>query len=101
MTVSLAAVFIPVLFMGGILGRLFREFAVTIMHGDLDLRPGLHHADAHAVQPVPERSAPAAAQSWFSRTMEGFFNCTAERLQAQPARRAETSLRDGRRCSSS
>jgi len=30
MTVSLAAVFIPVLFMAGILGRLFREFAVTI-----------------------------------------------------------------------
>src|ERR1019366_5820188 len=30
MTVSLAAVFIPVLFMGGIIGRLFREFAVTI-----------------------------------------------------------------------
>jgi HAE1 family hydrophobic/amphiphilic exporter-1 len=31
MTVSLAAVFIPVLFMGGILGRLLEEFAVTIM----------------------------------------------------------------------
>jgi len=31
MTFSLAAVFIPVLFMGGILGRLFREFAVTIV----------------------------------------------------------------------
>jgi HAE1 family hydrophobic/amphiphilic exporter-1 len=31
MTVSLAAVFIPVLFMGGILGRLLQEFAVTIM----------------------------------------------------------------------
>ncbi len=30
MTLSLAAVFIPVLFLGGILGRLFREFAVTI-----------------------------------------------------------------------
>ncbi len=30
MTVSLAAVFIPILFMGGMLGRLFREFAVTI-----------------------------------------------------------------------
>ena len=30
MTVSLAAVFIPVLFLGGILGRLFREFAITI-----------------------------------------------------------------------
>jgi HAE1 family hydrophobic/amphiphilic exporter-1 len=30
MTLSLAAVFIPILFMGGIIGRLFREFAVTI-----------------------------------------------------------------------
>ena len=30
MTISLAAVFIPILFMGGIVGRLFREFAVVI-----------------------------------------------------------------------
>ena len=30
MTLSLAAVFIPVLFMGGIVGRLLHEFAVTI-----------------------------------------------------------------------
>ncbi|MDQ1256211.1 MAG: hypothetical protein QG656_807, partial [Candidatus Hydrogenedentes bacterium] len=30
MTISLVAVFIPVLFMGGIMGRLLREFAVTI-----------------------------------------------------------------------
>ncbi len=30
MTLSLAAVFIPILFMGGIVGRLFREFSVTI-----------------------------------------------------------------------
>ena len=30
MTVSLAAVFIPILFMQGMLGRLFREFAVTV-----------------------------------------------------------------------
>src|SRR5262249_17721896 len=30
MTLSLAAVFIPVLFLGGILGRLLHEFAVTI-----------------------------------------------------------------------
>jgi HAE1 family hydrophobic/amphiphilic exporter-1 len=30
MTISLAAVFIPILFMAGVLGRLFREFAVTI-----------------------------------------------------------------------
>ncbi len=31
MTLSLAAVFIPVLFMGGIIGRLLHEFAVTIV----------------------------------------------------------------------
>lgn len=30
MTVSLVAVFIPILFLGGLLGRLFREFAVTL-----------------------------------------------------------------------
>jgi HAE1 family hydrophobic/amphiphilic exporter-1 len=30
MTLSLAAVFLPLLFMGGIVGRLFREFSVTI-----------------------------------------------------------------------
>ncbi len=31
MTISLTAVFIPVLFMGGIVGRLFYEFAITVM----------------------------------------------------------------------
>ena len=30
MTISLAAVFIPILFMRGIIGRLFREFAITL-----------------------------------------------------------------------
>ncbi len=30
MTLSLVAVFIPIMFMGGLVGRLFREFAVTI-----------------------------------------------------------------------
>ncbi|HEY7684340.1 MAG TPA: efflux RND transporter permease subunit [Gemmatimonadales bacterium] len=30
MTLSLVAVFIPLLFMGGLIGRLFREFAITI-----------------------------------------------------------------------
>ncbi len=30
MTLSLAAVFIPVVFLGGVVGRLFREFSVTI-----------------------------------------------------------------------
>ena len=59
MTLSLAAVFIPVLFMGGIVGRLLHEFAVTIgvailISGfvSLTLTPD-------AVQPLP---APAAAR---------------------------------------
>lgn len=30
MTLSLVAVFVPILFMGGIVGRLFSEFAVTV-----------------------------------------------------------------------
>ncbi|NKF22578.1 efflux RND transporter permease subunit [Solimonas marina] len=30
MTISLVAVFIPILFMGGIIGRLFREFSMTV-----------------------------------------------------------------------
>src|ERR1044072_2746103 len=35
MTLSLTAVFIPILFMGGIVGRLMHEFAVTIAAGIL------------------------------------------------------------------
>src|SRR5213080_3828954 len=31
MTVSLAAVFIPLVFMGGLVGRIFREFSITIV----------------------------------------------------------------------
>jgi HAE1 family hydrophobic/amphiphilic exporter-1 len=31
MTVSLAAVFIPLVFMSGLMGRIFREFAITIV----------------------------------------------------------------------
>jgi HAE1 family hydrophobic/amphiphilic exporter-1 len=62
MTLSLAAVFIPVLFMGGIVGKLFREFAVTIgvavlvsgvvsltlvpMLSSRFLRPHAHHPGA-------------------------------------------------------
>src|SRR2546430_4068290 len=31
MTVSLAAVFLPVVFMSGLVGRIFREFSITII----------------------------------------------------------------------
>ena len=57
MTVSLAAVFIPILFMGGILGRLFREFAVTITTAVLISGARLDHAHADALQPLPARRA--------------------------------------------
>jgi hydrophobic/amphiphilic exporter-1 (mainly G- bacteria), HAE1 family len=62
MTLSLVSVFIPVLFLGGLIGRLFHEFAVTIAVAILVsglvsltltpmlcsrfLRPGLHHQRA-------------------------------------------------------
>ncbi|HLH43654.1 MAG TPA: efflux RND transporter permease subunit [Bryobacteraceae bacterium] len=72
MTLSLAAVFIPVLFMGGILGRLFREFAVTICVAILisgvvsvTLTPMLCSRFLRA----PEHGR----QSWFYRITERFF----------------------------
>ena len=46
LTVSLIAVLIPLLFMGDIVGRLFREFAVTLARGDSDV--GVYFADADA-----------------------------------------------------
>ncbi len=73
MTISLAAVFIPLLFMGGILGRLFREFAVTICVAILisgfvsvTLTPMLCSRILRA--PREER------KSIFNRAMEGFFD---------------------------
>ncbi len=62
MTLSLTAVFIPVLFMGGVVGRLLHEFAVTI--GVAILVSGLRvdQPDADAVQPLPEAAARAEAR---------------------------------------
>ena len=54
MTFSLAAVFIPFLFMGGIIGKLFHEFAVTIGVGDSRVGLRVAHAHADAVEPVPQ-----------------------------------------------
>jgi multidrug efflux pump subunit AcrB len=68
MTLSLVAVFIPVLFMGGIVGRLFREFAGTatvaiLISGlvSLTLTPvlcvkWLRPEDVHSVRPFHRRS---------------------------------------------
>ena len=49
-TFSLIAVFIPVLLMGGIVGRVFREFAVTIAIAIIAVRLRLADADADAVR---------------------------------------------------
>ena len=67
MTLSLAAVFIPILFMGGILGRLFREFAVTICTAILISGHGVHQPDADAVQPVPARDQAGEARDLLPR----------------------------------
>ncbi|HEY4365341.1 MAG TPA: efflux RND transporter permease subunit [Bryobacteraceae bacterium] len=73
MTISLAAVFIPVLFMAGILGRLFREFAVTITTAilisgvvSITLTPMLCSRFL--------RVKPASEAGWFSRALEFPFN---------------------------
>jgi len=74
MTLSLAAVFIPVLFMSGILGRLFKEFAVTICTAILisglvsvTLTPML-------CSRFLRLEALHAKKSRFNRMMEGFFD---------------------------
>jgi HAE1 family hydrophobic/amphiphilic exporter-1 len=87
MTLSLAAVFIPVLFMGGVLGRLFREFSVTICVAILisgvvsvTLTPMLcsrflkrpkHHRQGEGHGDTPAAAAPA--ESRFAATTERYF----------------------------
>jgi HAE1 family hydrophobic/amphiphilic exporter-1 len=73
MTLSLAAVFIPVLFMGGILGRLFKEFAVTICTAilisglvSITLTPMLCSRFL--------RFSHGERQSWFKRALEYMFD---------------------------
>ena len=72
MTISLAAVFIPVLFMGGVLGRLFREFAVTICASIL-----ISGVVSITLTPMMcsrfLRSSHENKRSWFYRVTESFF----------------------------
>jgi HAE1 family hydrophobic/amphiphilic exporter-1 len=69
MTLSLAAVFLPVLFMGGIVGRLLHEFAVTIMVAvvvsglvSLTLTPLL----SSRMMRSGHEEQPAAGTAWFA-----------------------------------
>ncbi|MBK7922847.1 MAG: efflux RND transporter permease subunit [Gemmatimonadetes bacterium] len=84
MTISLVAVFIPLVFMGGLVGRLFREFAVTIavailvsgfvsltltpMLGSRFLKPG-RHGGGGAPDSATERVF-AATLRWYLRTLD-------------------------------
>ena len=49
MTLSLVAVFLPILLMGGMMGRLFREFAVTLSVAILSLPRRVPYDHAHDV----------------------------------------------------
>jgi multidrug efflux pump len=76
LTVSLVAVLIPLLFMGGVVGRLFREFAVTLSVAivvsavlSLTLTPMMC---AHLLQPEP----PANERGKFYRASERVFDAT-------------------------
>ena len=75
LTVSLIAVFIPLLLMGGVVGRLFREFAITlslavIISGvvSLTLTPMM------CAQPAARRSARCTAAAGLFRWSERGFD---------------------------
>ena len=86
MTLSLAAVFIPILFMGGILGRLFHEFAVTIAAAvlfsgfvSLTLTPALASRLLRAPGEVKHGSFYNAAEKAF-RALQDFYGATLTRV---------------------
>jgi HAE1 family hydrophobic/amphiphilic exporter-1 len=99
MTLSLAAVFLPVLFMGGVLGRLLNEFAVTIISAilvsgfvSLTLTPMLcsrfikSHRDQHHGRMF---NAIETFYNWF----EGLYDrCLRVVLRHQPATLAVSML---------
>ena len=55
-SISLVAVFIPLLLMGGIVGRLFREFAVTLAVAITRLHGRFAHRHSHDVRSPVERT---------------------------------------------
>ena len=82
-SVSLVAVFIPILLMGGIVGRLFREFAVTLSVAiGVSLVVSLtHHADdvRASAAPAPRASATAASTAPASGSSTACSAATSDR----------------------
>lgn len=77
MTVSLAAVFIPILFLGGILGRLLHEFAVTIVMAiivsgivSITLTPMLASRMIRKAPPDEDKKPQMAILRWSERSFE-------------------------------
>ena len=79
-SISLIAVFIPILLMGGIVGRLFREFAITLSSAilvsmviSLTTTPMMC---ARVLKPEKDRAARAAlragASACFNSLLEGY-----------------------------
>ena len=79
-SISLVAVFIPILLMGGIVGRLFREFAVTLSVAIVRLAGHLadHHADdvRQLLRPESEIAAWPALPRQRARLSAGFSTST-------------------------
>ncbi len=69
-SISLVAAFIPLLFMGGVPGRLFREFSVTLVFAIL-----ISMAVSLSVTPMIAaryiRSVPGQSTTWLDRLVEG------------------------------
>jgi multidrug efflux pump len=84
MSTSLVAVFIPILLMGGIVGRLFREFAVT-----LSVAIGVSLVVSLTTTPMLS----AKFLRPFSETRKGWFYRTGERHLAFITREYERGLR--------
>jgi HAE1 family hydrophobic/amphiphilic exporter-1 len=83
-TLSLVAVFIPVLFMGGVVGRMFREFAVTIsltilISGfvSLTLTPMMC---SRLLKPVAERTRHGRLYAWSEAVLQGLYRGYARSL---------------------
>ena len=72
LTISLIAVLIPLLFMGDIVGRLFREFAVTLSVTILMSADRLAHADADDVRAAAETHAGIFAGPLFRASEKAF-----------------------------
>ncbi len=105
LTVSLIAVLIPLLFMGDITGRLFREFAVTLSRDDPDLRVDLAHTHADAVCEAPEPQGQRRAEPLLPglragvptghRLLRAHARLGARAPPADACRRREYAARDG------